>query len=406
MNARTPVAVLAALFALASVARAADSEAAINRPATASASAVVDVPRVPRSGEVVRIERPVTKIISHQPELYHGWASVAASRDGALHLVYSGGRDYHVCPFGRVDYMLSRDGGETWSWPRTLADSLTDDRDTGIAETKSGVLLAGFYTSIAYQQHFNAPERLLAKTFGAELEPTLARWRAAEARATQAERKADTGHWLIRSTDRGATWSARYRAPGYNPHGPTPLADGRVFYAAADGKRAAAWLSTDDGLTWKHLADLPTYAGELHAIEAADGTLLVHVRDKVATASGTKQRTLQTESHDVGKTWSAARFVTDGYPPHLARLRDGTLLLTYGSRIAPLGIRAKVSRDHGRSWSDEFLLTDDAPNWDLGYPSTAQIADGTLVTIWYEAPATSYRAQLRQAKWRLPAQGR
>ncbi len=400
MSPRAAFATLAALLAGAPFARAADGEAAINRPASAAAP-VPAVPPVPGSGEVVRFTPPATRIISHQPELYHGWATVAAGRDGALYLAYSGGRDYHVCPFGRVDFMVSHDGGATWSWPRTVADSLTDDRDTGLVETKNGTLLASFYTSVAYQQHLNAPERLLAKTFGPALEPTLARWRAAEARATAAERKADIGYWLIRSTDRGLTWSARYRAPGYNPHGPTPLADGRVFYAAADGKRAAAWLSSDDGVTWTHLADLPTYAGELHAVEAADGTLLVHVRDKVATPTGTKQRTLQTESRDGGKSWSAPRFVTDGYPPHLARLRDGTLLLTYGSRTAPLGIRAKVSRDHGRSWSNEFFLTTDAPNWDLGYPGTAQRPDGTLVTIWYETPASTHHAQLRQAAWRL-----
>ena len=93
--------------------------------------------------------------------------------------------------------------------------------------------------------------------------------------------------------------------------------------------------------------------------------------------------------------------MTDGYPPHLLRLKDDTLVLTYGSRTAPLGIRAKISRDHGQSWSNEFFLTDDAPNWDLGYPSTAQLADGSLVTVWYEAPATTHLAALRQAKWRL-----
>lgn len=377
------------------------TEAAINGTPATTATVTADVPRIPRSGETVKIAKPATKIISHQANLYHGWASVAASRAGELFLAYSGGREYHVCPFGRVDFMVSKDGGANWSWPRTIADSLTDDRDTGICVTKSGVLLASFYTSIAYQQHLNAPERLLASVFGAGLEASLARWRSAESSATQDERRADMGHWLMRSTDRGRTWSGRYKAPGYNPHGPIALADGRVFYAAADGKKSAAWISADDGLTWTHLSDIPVRAGELHAAEAGDGTLLVHVRDKLATSSGTKQRTLQTESRDGGKTWSPQRFVTDGYPPHLLRLKDNTLVLTYGSRSAPLGIRAKISRDHGRSWSEEFFITDDAPNWDLGYPSTAQVPDGSLVTVWYEAPATSHFAALRQAKWKL-----
>jgi hypothetical protein len=350
---------------------------------------------------VVKLAPPVVKTISHQSTLYHGWPTVAAGQGGTLFLVYSGGREYHVCPFGRVDMMISKDGGESWSWPRTVTDSLIDDRDTGICATKSGALLVSFYTSLAYQQHMNAPERLLASVFGPELEATLARWRAAELGATQAERQADVGHWLMRSADQGRTWTARYKVLGYNPHGPIALADGRVFYAAADGKKAAAWISADDGLTWTQAGDLPVRAGELHAVEAGDGTLIVQVRDKLAMSDGTKQRTLQTESHDGGKTWSKPRFVTDGYPPHLVRLKDNTLVLTYGSRTAPLGIRGKMSRDHGQSWSQEFFLTDDAPNWDVGYPSTAQLPDGSLVTVWYEAPANNYHAALRQAKWRL-----
>ncbi|WP_414660305.1 sialidase family protein [Horticoccus sp. 23ND18S-11] len=374
-------------------------ESAINGSVASPSPA--DVAAMQVAPGIVRFEKTSTKVISHQPEYYHGWPTVAARRDGSLALIYSGGRDYHVCPFGRIDTMTSTDGGETWSWPRTIMDSLTDDRDSGLLETKRGVLIATFFTSVAYQQHLNAPERLLAKVYGGTLDRTLARWRTAEIGATQAERKADVGYWLMRSTDGGRTWSARTAAPGYCPHGPISLRDGRVFYAAADGKKAAAWASTDDGLTWTHLADLPTRAGELHSVEAGDGTLIVHVRDKVQTATGTAQRTLQTESRDGGRTWSAQRFVAHGYPSHLVRLQDDTLISTYGSRTAPFGIRAKLSRDHGRSWSAEFILTDDAANWDHGYPSTAQLADGSLVTVWYEAAADSHLAGLRQTKWRL-----
>lgn len=375
-------------------------ENAINPAAGARLAAAPDP--LPSSGERITPRVHAVKVISHQRGYYHGWATVTASRTGRLFLVYSGGRDYHVCPFGRLDLMVSDDGGESWSWPRTLVDSLSDDRDSGIVETKSGVLLASFYTSIAYQRHLNNPARLLAKVYGTELDAQLDRWRLAETGATQQERQSDVGRWLVRSTDGGRTWSARYAAPGYCPHGPIALQDGRVFYAAGDGKKSAAWSSSDDGLTWTHLADLPVRAGELHSVEAADGTLLVHVRDKRETPQGVVQDTLQTRSTDGGRTWSKALWLAAGYPSHLLRLRDGTLLATYGSRTPPLGIRAKASRDHGTSWSEEFLLTTDAPNWDLGYPSTVERADGQLVTIWYEAPADDRHAQLRQARWEMP----
>jgi hypothetical protein len=76
--------------------------------------------------------------------------------------------------------------------------------------------------------------------------------------------------------------------------------------------------------------------------------------------------------------------------------------MTYGMRVAPFGIRGRTSVDHGRSWSAEFILTDDAATWDLGYPSSVELADGSLLTVWYEAPKDSHKAVLRQAHWTLP----
>ena len=113
------------------------------------------------------------------------------------------------------------------------------------------------------------------------------------------------------------------------------------------------------------------------------------------------QNTSQIVSTDGGKTWSEKEKVADGFPSHLLRLRDGTLLMTYGWRREPFGIRGRLSRDHGKSWSEEFILTDDAANWDLGYPSSVELADGTLLTVWYEAPKDSHKAVLRQARWKL-----
>ena len=76
--------------------------------------------------------------------------------------------------------------------------------------------------------------------------------------------------------------------------------------------------------------------------------------------------------------------------------------MVYGWRKAPYGIRGKHSRDHGRTWSDEFILTDDATNWDLGYPSTVELADGSLLSVWYETPKGTHTGALRQARWQLP----
>lgn len=99
-----------------------------------------------------------TKIISQQPEYYHGWSTVARRANGELWLTWSGGRVSHVCPFGQVVAMTSRDEGATWSFPRVLLDSATDDRDSGVLETAKGTLIASTFTSLAYEPYFEKKE--------------------------------------------------------------------------------------------------------------------------------------------------------------------------------------------------------------------------------------------------------
>ena len=38
---------------------------------------------------------------------------------------------------------------------------------------------------------------------------------------------------------------------------------------------------------------------------------------------------------------------------------------------------------------------------DLGYPSTVELADGTLLSVWYETMKDPKLAVLRQATWRI-----
>ncbi|MES2734704.1 MAG: sialidase family protein [Verrucomicrobiota bacterium] len=343
-----------------------------------------------------------TKIISQLPQFYHGWPTLALRATGELMVVYSGGREYHICPYGRQEMIVSKDDGEHWTRPRVLADSALDDRDSGIVETAKGTLLVTLFNSFAYQQHMNQPERLLNATFGQETPEMLKRWRLTDAATTQQQKEAEAGYWMLRSTDGGVSWSPRYRVPGFSPHGPVSLLDGRVFYATSNGKKAIAHLSEDDGLTWIPLSEMPVRAGELHAVQAADGTIIVQVRDKITTPGGTVQNTAQILSTDGGKSWTEKVKVADGYPSHLLRLKDGTLVMVYGWRKAPYGIRGKYSRDHGRTWSDEFILTDDAANWDLGYPSSVELADRSLLSVWYETPKGTHTGVLRQARWQLP----
>ncbi len=66
---------------------------------------------------------------------------------------------------------------------------------------------------------------------------------------------------------------------------------------------------------------------------------------------------------------------------------DGRILIIYGRRKAPFGIRAAVSEDEGGSWSEEIIvrsgLTDSNQGLNLGYPSAIEYAPGRLFTTYY-----------------------
>ena len=339
--------------------------------------------------------------ISRQPELYHGWPTLARRGNGELMLAWSGGREAHVCPFGRVEWMISRDQGRSWSWPRILMDSDLDDRDAGVVETQRGTLLVTTFTSLAY-------EPILQRATGWPPEK-LARWKAARSRLAPSDRKAQLGCWMIRSTDNGITWSEPYRVPVNSPHGPVALSDGRLLYAGKDlygGGEIGVCESADDGRTWRWAAKIAARPGdriedyhELHIAEASGGWLIVHIRNHNPE---NRNETLQCQSDDGGKTWSVPRSIGAwGLPSHLLQLRDGRLVMSYGYRRQPFGNQARISEDRGNTWSQSITLSSDGPSGDLGYPSTVEIDDGSLLTVWYEVRPEARQAILRQARWKL-----
>ena len=351
-----------------------------------------------------------TKVISHEPQYYHGWPTVARRRNGELLVWYSGGRETHVCPFGRVELIRSHDHGKTWTWPEVLLDSPIDDRDSGVLETAQGTILVTSFTSLAYEPSLDRAAHAKPGSSGAWPAERLAAWRAAHERVNASSRQAALGQWMIRSTDDGVSWSGRISSIVNSPHGPVQLADGRLLYAGKElwtgQKRVAICESHDDGRSWRWLAEIPTRPGdearnyhELHAVETKEGRLIVQIRNHNRANNG---ETLQTESSDGGRTWAVPHPIgVWGLPSHLLRLRDGRLLMTYGHRRDPLGNQARLSTDHGRTWSEAMLVSADGTSSDLGYPSTVQLDDGSLLTVWYERMKRSSHAVLRQALWTL-----
>ena len=356
-----------------------------------------------------------TKTITPAEEPYAGWSTVARRANGELWVTWSGGRDGHVCPMGQVRAMTSRDDGATWTYPRVLLDSPTDDRDSGVLETAKGTLLVTTFTSLAYEDHLAKSVMYMpvaGKSSAMRPMPpeVIARWQATQKRLTADERQAELGEWVLRSTDGGLNFSARIATIVNSPHGPLQLKDGRILYIGKElwtkNQRIGAVESKDDGLSWNWLSEIPGRPGddverdyhELHAVESDDGRIIAQIRHQ---GKVDKNWTLQTESTDGGKTWTIPRAITFGIPSQLLKLRDGRLLMTYGHRRLPFGNQARLSTDHGRTWSEPMIVSGDGTVSDLGYPSTVELADGTLLTVWYENMKGLDRAVLRQAKWQL-----
>ncbi len=357
-----------------------------------------------------RIRLQDISTISRQPASYHGWPTLARRANGELLVVCSGGRESHVCPFGRVELIRSRDDGRTWTWPEVLMDSAIDDRDAGVLETPKGSLLVTTFTSLAYVPVLEKAAALPKGSEQAWPDDRLRRWRMANDRLTQPQRESLLGTWMLRSVDGGLQWSAPYRVPVNSPHGPVAASGGRLLYAGKQlwepGRKNGLCESTDDGVTWRWLSEIPLRPGdnaenyhELHAVETADRRILVHIRNH---NPANERETLQTESADGGKTWLVPRAIgVWGLPSHLLRLRDGRLLMSYGHRRPPFGNQARLSEDHGRTWSEPLLLSSGGYSSDLGYPSTVELAGGDLLTVWYESLRESPHAVLRQARWAL-----
>ncbi len=108
-------------------------------------------------------------------------------------------------------------------------------------------------------------------------------------------------------------------------------------------------------------------------------------------------------SRDDGQSWQylnrPAPDLGEGNPPALLRLRDGRLCLIYGVRKVPFRMEARISRDHGNSWSGPFLLQGDGASRDLGYPRAVERPDGKIVAVYYFHDATRVERTIQATIW-------
>ena len=370
--------------------------------------------KIKRCGEPkVIIENPYGK---HN---FFSWPTAARLQNGKIAVVASGFRLSHVCPFGKTVISYSEDEGETYTLPAPVIDTPLDDRDGGIlAFGSSNVIVTSFNNTRRFQKRrvYADQDNITYRSAYLDL-------------VTEEDEKIYCASQFRMSNDCGVTFGKICHSPVSSPHGPIELRDGTVLwigrvFSSEDRKTPVKGkscievhkINPDGSMAYVgKIENAEDEAGEMlscepHAIELEDGTILCHIR-----AQRTKEKEnftfvvtdftiYQTESKDGGKTWSRPHRILSkmgGAPSHLMKHSSGALIASYGHREEPYGIRVMISYDGGKNWDIDHTLYENTVNSDLGYPSTVELRDGSLITVFYAYREEGGPAVIMQQKWSL-----
>ncbi len=350
---------------------------------------------------------------------YQGWGTVARDENGTLYTVASGFRVSHICPFGKTVMYISKNGGKTWTPPIVINDTYMDDRDAGILYMGNGRMLVSWFTHSSHEYNTYYNNFILTHAQPEAYDATLGMLKGYDYLPAS---ETVAGSYIRVSEDYGVTWSETIRLPISAPHGPTMCQDGSLIYLGVElyeedrihkksnvvNDSALLYRSIDGGYTWKLESRIKApawfteeqYMCEPHVLEMPNGNLLGAFR-----VDGVKPSTIALcQSEDGGKTWGEVYPTgVNGSPPHLMMHSSGALLCSFGRREFPCGERAMVSYDFGQTWEDEYVLHNpkDERKWDLGYPSTVEMDDGSLMTVYYQRYEDDTKCSMLYTKWNL-----
>ncbi len=302
-------------------------------------------------------------------------------KDGRLAAVVRGGAP-HLGKAGRLDWIESKDGGKTWSDPRVVVDGPWDDRNPAVGQMRNGTIVVAYAECSSYDADGKwTPDAgkfalyyILSKDGGktwSERRPLTAgpigRIGSPYGRIVTLKDgtalmsvygQADPAHdgpgkppvgsrgdivGVLRSTDNGETWGdfSLISAADHNETALLPMRDGRVLAAMRTGKgQVDISESADGGRTWSKPVAVTGGPDRKWAEHPAD---LVALRgDRVLMVLGRRHAPLGAMaivSNDGGRTWDYAnrRLLawtsqsTDCGYPSAVRLRDGTIVCLYYS---------------------------------------------------------------------------
>jgi len=286
------------------------------------------------------------------------WPNLTVLQDGTI-IATIHNQPSHLKLPADVDCWASEDGGRTWTKrgtpaPRDNPRAARGNVAAGIARNGDLIVIASGWSDPAGENR------------GTVLPP-----------------------WVSRSADGGRTWDIDREAFSEIsvPFGDIlEGADGRLRVATYRGGpgEAKVYCSHDDGKTWVQDAVLnkDTRIHEPALFHLGGGKWLGAARlDGLDLYA----------SDDDARTWTCRGKLTEPkqHPGHFARLKDGSVLLSYGNRVDPKGVDVRFSNDDGATWSRPFRVVD-FPG-DGGYPSSVQRPDGRVLTAYYASEIEGHK---------------
>ena len=215
------------------------------------------------------------------------------------------------------------------------------------------------------------------------------------------------GGYLVRSLDGGASWSKPIYPPHITPEvnfnalgNPVPAYNRGAMYEGENGK--VYWIvaatdssstkktsnhllvSNDKGLSWEYASvvamDDKASFNEASIYETPEGDLVGFLR-----TAGMDDQACIARSTDGGKSFNWEQMGFQGHPLNAMRLPDNRVLLTYGYRHKPYGIRVRILNAECTDFktAPEIVLRDDGGSRDLGYTWPVQLDDNRVLVTYY-----------------------
>ncbi|WP_439581143.1 sialidase family protein [Dyadobacter bucti] len=346
--------------------------------------------------------RKIEDVIIYNDDKFHSaFPSVIKKKNGEILLafrrapnrkVFGEKGTNHVDPNSYLVAVKSKDG-KTWTKEPELiyAHTFGGSQDPCLLQLKDGTLLCASY-GWAFVRPDGMPnlKKPYLETSGAVF----------------------LGGYVMRSTDGAKSWQGPLypphikpeinhtalgnMVPAYNRGAMYEGKDGRIFWVVAATDRETPnktsnhlLISSDKGLTWTYSApvavDDKVAFNEASVYETPKGDLVAFLR-----TAGLDDQACIARSTDGGKTftkWEKMGF--QGHPMQALRLPDNRVLVSYGYRHKPLGIRARILNAECTDFATapEIILRTDGGNGDLGYPWAVQLdKNRVLVSYYFNVP--------------------